>query len=79
MRSFVHSALRIRVLRARLTDVARAGRAGVGMQVVVLMSGSLAGVGQLVGVVVGLVSGQLEERILEQGAKETSSTAAVVP
>jgi len=68
VRSFVHSALRMRALRVRLIEAAGTGRAGVRMQVVALMSGSLAGAGQLAGVVVGFVSGQLEERFLERRA-----------
>jgi hypothetical protein len=68
VRSFVHSALRMRALRVRLTEAARTGRAGVRMPMVALMSGSLAGAGQPAGVVVGFVPGQLEEGLLERCA-----------
>ena len=59
VRSFVHSPL-----RCRLIVVAGPVRSGV-VWVIAFMSGSLGGAGQLAGAVVGCISGQLEERLLE--------------
>src|SRR5450755_885735 len=59
VRSFVHSPL-----RCRLIVVAGPASSGV-VWVVALMSGSLGGAGELAGAIVGCISGQLEERLLQ--------------